>query len=316
MIKTKNNSIFKVFSIMLALVLILGIPSVVFAEEPGQTDPCPHDHLTFIDNDDEDETGEGTHEIYCEDCASDLESESHQYIERHDLEHGHWYECELCGHVMQHRELISGEWSPYSPHNFVNNVCLVCGEINTTGRRIGTYTDDFDFGGSSSNSGTDSDSSETNSDSTSSSTAAVPTPNSEIAKSVTVMDIALDQIRQSWGSNPYNPQTVVIESDSVSNAVISLLMGIPEASIRVDVVRNGQPLSITIKDPIIEEPCAWYGTENLIGIYNRGIALEWYKSFPDVDIDRVRAQMIEDAKNAKYGIPPVIIFPAGLDYIV
>lgn len=313
---TKKITIFKVFSIMLALVLILGIPSVVFAEEPGQTDPCPHDQLVFIDNEDEDETGVGTHEIHCEDCASDLGSESHQYIERHDLEHGHWYECERCGHVMQHRELISGEWSPYSPHNFVNNVCLVCGEINTTGRRIGTYTDDFDFGDSSSNSGTNSDNSETNSDSTSSSTAAVPTPNSEIAKSP--MSVAVDQIQQIiWSSYEIgHPKTVVIKSNSVSNDVMSLLNGFPDIHIRVDVVRNGEPLSITINDPIIVEPCAWYGTENLIGIYNRGIALEWYKSFPDVDIDRVRAQMIEDAKNAKYGIPPVIIFPAGLDYIV
>ena len=314
MIKTKNNSIFKVFSIMLALVLILGIPSVVFAEEPEQTNPCPHDHIVYIDNDDEVETGEGTHEIRCEDCTSDLGSERHQYVEKHDLEHGHWYECERCGHVMQHRELISGEWSPYSPHNFVNNVCLVCKEINTTGQRIGTYTDDFDFGNSGSNSGTNSDNPENNSDSTSSSTAAVPTPNSEIAKSP--MSVAVDQIQQNVFNFPENPQTVIIKSNSVSNDVMSVLNIYPGSSIRVDVVRNGEPLSITIKDPIIVEPCAWYGTENLIGIYNRGIALEWYKTIPGVDIEAVKAQMIIDAKNAKLGIDPVIIFPAGLDYIV
>lgn len=265
---TKNNSIFKIFSIMLALVLILGIPSVVSAEEPGQTNPCPHDHLVYIDNDDEGETGEGTHEIYCEDCASDLESESHQYIEKHDLEHGHWYECERCGHVSD----------------------------------------------SSSNSGTNSDNPETNSDSTSSSTAAVPTPNSEIAKSP--MSVAVDQIQQNVLNFPENPQTVIIKSNSVSNDVMSLLNYFHGSSIRVDVVRNGEPLSITIKDPIIVEPCAWYGTENLIGIYNRGIALEWYKTIPNVDIEAVKAQMIIDAKNAKFGIPPVIVFPAGLDYIV
>lgn len=109
---------------------------------------------------------------------------------------------------------------------------------------------------------------------------------------------------------------VVIEAENVSSGVIDALSDNPEVTAVIKVTRGDQVVSVSINNPIVEEAVPYYGPENLIGIHNRGVAYGIYSQMPGVDLEMLKNQLIQDAKNAREGIAPVIAFPASDKYIV
>ena len=282
------------------------------------------------------------HACLADDCIGTSDRAQHTYDENNT--------CTVCGYHMhtygnawaynetQHWQVCStcGEGAltaTAADHNFLNNVCTTCGYIRQNGQSgstdpgssttdPGSSTTDpgsstTDPGSSTTDPGssTDPGSGTSNPGSTTETRPVSVTANETVtAPENTVMSNAVSQIK-----NAEPGEVVVIESNSVSNEVMNTLIANPGVAAQVNLTRNGQTVSVVIVDPIIDSPADYYGPENLIGIYNRSIALQYYKMmFPNIDLDLARQIMIQDAINAREipGYVPVLPFIAGPDYII
>lgn len=135
-----------------------------------------------------------------------------------------------------------------------------------------------------------------------------------------VIDTAISKIKAAKDGD-----IVIINSNYATNDLMNALIEKPGVTAVFKFERNGNTISVFIKNPIIENTVDIYGPENLVGIHNRCVARDFkVEQNPHMTPAEIRAYvqaLILDARNARMGIAPVADIPkddgrAGLTAIV
>ena len=123
-----------------------------------------------------------------------------------------------------------------------------------------------------------------------------------------VIDTAISEIKAAKDGD-----IVTINSNYATNDLMNALIEKPGVTAVFEFERNGTPISVAIKNPIIENTVDIYGPENLVGIYNRCVArdlkAEQNPQMTPGEIHSYEQALIQDARNARMGIAPVTNVP-------
>ena len=123
-----------------------------------------------------------------------------------------------------------------------------------------------------------------------------------------VIDTAISEIKAAKDGD-----TVTINSNYATNDLMNALIEKPGVTAVFIFERNGNTISVFIKNPIIENTVDIYGPENLVGIHNRCVARDFkVEQNPHMTPEEIREYvqaLILDARNARMGIAPVVPVP-------
>ena len=123
-----------------------------------------------------------------------------------------------------------------------------------------------------------------------------------------VIDTAISKIKAAKDGD-----IVIINSNYATNDLMNALIEKPGVTAVFIFERNGNTISVFIKNPIIENTVDIYGPENLVGIHNRCVARDFkVEQNPHMTPEEIREYvqaLILDARNARMGIAPVVPVP-------